>query len=217
MISVFSKAKQWNSRSPKLHTSIVIALILVFILLYMAALVLYLLLAFYKDEAVRRICLLTNAVIEIVITVLSILISLTATRISDHYTNECIECIKYINKQNTALFNDHEWLSQEQNLSKKNKFAFRMRYVILVPFLLYMSCMLIYLIGVKSTPIQILTATTGALSSICSIILALVSTLFCAITGQNTNYLLSKLANDNIKLADLYNNLLIKCSFSENL
>ncbi len=216
MISIFQKARNWDV-SPSKYSVLVIYIIVAGVCaLYITAFILYFLTIFCDCETPDCVTLVAISIVEIVITILSIVISVIATRISDHYTNICIERIKKVNQKNAGLFNHQALIAYGKETENELKLSNRIQHAILVFFIIYLASMSAYLISTNTTAIQFLTVTTGAISAIFSIVLGLVSSLSCAISGRYTNLLLSTLDQDTTELFDRYNRAEIDKSHNES-
>lgn len=208
-MSLFTKVLRPDVTPPKPLKIAVIAVFVVLSLLYISATVLYSLTLCLSKENIEQRFLQTISIIEIVVTILSIIISVIATQISDHFTNASIERVEQIKRQNNPLFNDQNLFYQGELAKKYTRIAQRVKYFVLVPFAFYIGIMVIYYYYVQSTVIQLWTVISGSVSAIFSIILAWVSSVACIVTGKYINLLLDTLYKENKRIFDLYNKLLI--------
>lgn len=213
MISIFNTSKRWDVAPPKLCVTATYVMAAIVCILYAIAFCLYTVLLCTDNQIFKDLSRTAISIVEIVIALFSVVISVIATRISDHYTNTVITNIEQINRNNSGLFNHKDLTEQSKNTRNRMKTVNMIRRIILILFLLYSTCAVVYFTLVGTARIQVLTLAIGAVSTFLSIILGLVSTLSCAVSGQYTNLLLSTLAKDNNKIFNCYVNEKIDKSY----
>lgn len=211
-----TKALKKDVTPPKYLKLAALAVFVALPVLYTSAAFLYFLLLCLSKGYIDQRFSQAISIIEIAVTVLSIIISVIATKISDHFTNTCIERIEHIKRQNSPLFNNHALITQDELTKRYIRITQKARHFILIPFSIYLAIMVVYYFFAQSTVIQMLTVISGSVSAIFSIILAWVSSASCVVTGKYTNLLLDALYKQNQEIFDLYNKLQIDKSHAED-
>jgi len=208
VITPFSKLKNKSvvpSNRSLIGIWIVLMLLIVF---YIVSLVSYLSLFFLNNPLQDRM-LVAISVFEMIVTGSSIVISIIATKISDAFSNACIERIEYFNKQNYPFHKHQELIDAANQVTRDFKVARRVKIAVIIAFGGYLIGSVIWYIFNRMVVLQLVTFILGAVSAIFSIVLALVSAISCVETGRYTDLLLNVLYEDFKDLVDKYNDLSI--------
>lgn len=209
MITPFSKPRH-KSVVPSNRSLIGIWIVLIILIVfYIISLVSYLSLFFLGNTPLQDKILVAISVFEMIVTGSSIVISVIATKLSDAFSNACIERIEYFNKQNYPFHKHQELIDAANQVTRDFKVARRVKIAVIIAFGGYLIGSVIWYIFNRMVVLQLVTFILGAVSAIFSIVLALVSAISCVETGRYTDLLLNVLYEDFKDLVDKYNDLSI--------
>lgn len=211
---LFSKVIEHNVLPKKYTLHIIMATFIVLLLLYVAASILYICaLIKYNTLSFGSIII---SIIEIIIVVFSIIMSFIATYISNYINNSCIKLIENINRHNEPMFKDIEQSRFSTDIKKYSPLINWIKIVFFIIVLIYCIVSTSYYLFIDSAAIQILTSILSSISTILTIILALVSSLSCFVTGKYTQFILNNLDRHSTLLANKYNKIKIEQSHSKS-
>ena len=169
--------KKWKLTMVEIFSTIMV-------LLYVCALILNVFTLFSKDFPNKHYILLSVSIVELVITVFSVVVSLIATHISNYINNACIKLVEEINRHNEPMFSNNDFDEFSQKTKEKLVSVNKIRNTIFVVFSFYFISSFCYYVFSQSSLLQLLTSLIGAISTIFTVVLALVSSISCFITGK---------------------------------
>ncbi len=189
---------------------------IIMVLLYVSAFILNVSTLFLKDFPNKHYILLSVSIVEIVVTVFSVVVSLIATHISNYVNNACIKLVEEINRHNEPMFSNNSFDEFSKKTKEKLTSINNIRNTIFVVFAFYFISSFCCYVFSQSSLLQLLTGLIGAISTIFTVILALISSISCFVTGKYTQVILKTLDENNKKLTDKYNSLKIEMSYINN-
>ena len=213
---IFSNIIKHSVLPKKWKLTIVEIFSIIIVLLYVSAFILNVSILLLKDCSNQHYILFAVSVIEIAITVFSVVVSLIATHISDYVNNACIKLVEKINRHNEPMFINSEFEDFSNKTKEQLATVNKIRNAVFAVFAFYFISSFCCYIFTKSSFLQLLTSLFGAISTIFTVVLALVSSISCFITGKYTQIILKALDDDNKKLTDKYNSLKIELSYINN-
>lgn len=217
MSSIFSKIEDQELIPRKRSFFSVLIISCILLILYITASIFYIITLSTQNIETRPPILVSISIIEIIVIVLSIIVSIIATYISDYYSNSCVSFIEHINRQNEPFFQKKDLISLSKKTNKALNWVRWIKLFVLILFLFYFFLSVSYYISIQSSIIQLLTIIFSLLSTLCTIILALVSSISCFYVGEYTKKMLYELLEDNKRLFDLYNEAKISQSHATKI
>ena len=167
------------------------------------------------DGKCQNLVLKIVSVIEMILSIFSIILSLLATHISDRISATYVNLIKRINRNNETLTNNCVSPELPEETVKQHNTIRRMKFFIFAVFSTYLIGVLVYNFSFKSQVIGVLLFLVGAISTILSTTLAWVSSFMSYAVGKDIINILETLKKNNIDLFALYNNQRIDQSYEK--
>lgn len=217
MSSIFSKIEDRELIPRKRSFFSVLIISCILLILYITASIFYIITLSTQNIETHPPILVSISIIEIIVTVLSIIVSIIATYISDYYSSSCVSFIEHINRQNEPFYQKKDLISLSKKTNKALNWVRWIKLFVLILFLFYFFLSVSYYISIQSSIIQLLTIIFSLLSTLCTIILALVSSISCFYVGEYTKKMLYELLEDNKRLFDLYNEAKISQSHATKI
>ena len=214
MISPFERKKKYLVK-PLMGISMAKWLFAVFpIALYVIAIAFYSCYFFSIQDRMRASKGIS--VIEIVITVFSMVVSIIATVISDRYNGTCQNYIEKITRQNEPILkNDGLKDLAEKTISQFKRIRI-VRRIILAVFIPYQGLTVMFYILNRYEAFQIIASVSGTLSGNISIVLAMSSAFSCIVLSIYMNKLFIHLLETVALLNDQKNSLEVERSHCDN-
>lgn len=189
IISIFSTTTKYRVFPKKGHLIAVTILSAFIFLLYLLLLVLYIITTAQSITDGHPL-LLTKALVEHLLTICSIVISIYATYITDYISKACTKQIERIKEKHDSIIKK---LDIEMSLDDTATYLRRIRTIeiaFLSVFALYFLSAIIFCVCTNCVFLDIISFSLSAISTILTIILAIMSTFSCYVTAKYNSSLL---------------------------